>query len=181
MIAPQRLRRAVFLDRDGVLNRVVMRDGKAASPRAVDELQIEPDARATLAALKAEGYLLFVVTNQPDVRRGLMRADTLDAIHARLAEVLPVDEIAACLHDNADACACRKPKPGLVLRLAERHGVDLPRSWLIGDQDRDIACGKAAGCNTILLQRDYNSGIDTGATQVVETLSQSLAYILEAP
>ena len=180
MSASERLRPAVFLDRDGVLNRVVMRDGKAASPRAVDELEIEPDAPATLEALKAAGYLLFVVTNQPDVRRGLMSAETLDAIHARLAEALPVDEIAACLHDNADACGCRKPKPGLVLKLAERHGIDLRHSWLVGDQDRDIACGKAASCNTILLGRDYNSGTDTGADQVVETLSQSLAYILKA-
>lgn len=180
MSTAERLRPAVFLDRDGVLNRVVMRDGKAASPRSVDELQIEPEAPATLAALKAAGYLLLVVTNQPDVRRGLMSADTLDALHARLAEALPLDEIAACLHDNADACACRKPKPGLVLDLAARHGVDLRRSWLIGDQDRDIACGKAAGCNTVLLGRDYNSGIDAGSDQVVETLSQSLAYILKA-
>ncbi len=180
MSTAERLRPAVFLDRDGVLNRVVMRDGKAASPRSVDELQIEPEAPATLAALKAAGYLLLVVTNQPDVRRGLMSAETLDALHARLAEALPLDEIAACLHDNADACACRKPKPGLVLDLAARHGVDLRRSWLIGDQDRDVACGKAAGCNTLLLERDYNSGIDSGSDQVVETLSQSLAYILKS-
>ncbi len=156
-----------------------MRDGKAASPRAVDELQIEPDAPATLQALKAAGYLLFVVTNQPDVRRGLMSAETLEAIHARLAQALPVDEIAACLHDNIDACACRKPKPGLVLDLAERYDIDLRQSWLIGDQDRDIACGQAASCKTILLRRDYNSGTVAVADQVVERLSQSLSYILE--
>jgi D-glycero-D-manno-heptose 1,7-bisphosphate phosphatase len=175
----QQRRRAIFLDRDGVLNRVVMRDGKAASPRAVDELQIEPDAPATLQALKAAGYLLFVVTNQPDVRRGLMSAETLEAIHARLAQALPVDEIAACLHDNIDACACRKPKPGLVLDLAERYDIDLRQSWLIGDQDRDIVCGQAASCKTILLRRDYNLGTVAVADQVVERLSQSLSYILE--
>lgn len=158
-----------------------MREGKVASPRTLDELEIEPDAPAALAALKAAGYLLLVVTNQPDVRRGLMTAETLDALHARLAAALPVDDIAACLHDNADGCACRKPKPGLVLDLADRHGADLGQSWLIGDQDRDIACGKAAGCRTILLGRDYNSGTDAGADRVVATLSQSLAIILQAP
>jgi len=176
-----RLRPAVFLDRDGVLNRVVMRDGKAASPRTVEELEIEPDAPATLAALKAAGYLLLVVTNQPDVRRGLMSGEALRALHARLAELLPVDDIAACLHDNADGCHCRKPKPGLVLDLAERHGVDLGRSWLIGDQDRDIACGKGANCRTILLEREYNSGIGSGADLIVERLSQSISAILSTP
>lgn len=176
-----RLRPAVFLDRDGVLNRVVMRDGKAASPRAVEELEIEPDAPATLATLKDAGYLLLVVTNQPDVRRGLMSGETLRALHKRLAEALPVDDIAACLHDNADGCECRKPKPGLVLALAARHGVDLGRSWLIGDQDRDIVCGKAAGCRTILLGREYNSGTNSGADKVVARLSQSISTILQAP
>lgn len=158
-----------------------MREGKVASPRTVEELEIEPDAPAALAALKAAGYLLLVVTNQPDVRRGLMTAETLDALHARLAAALPIDDIAACLHDNADGCACRKPKPGLVLDLAARHGVDLGRSWLIGDQDRDIACGEAAGCRTILLGRDYNSGTEAGADCLAATLSQSLEIILSAP
>ncbi|HJV41811.1 HAD-IIIA family hydrolase [Caulobacter sp.] len=178
MTAARPARPAVFLDRDGVLNRVVMRDGKAASPRTIEELEIEPDAPAALATLKAAGYLLLVVTNQPDVRRGLMKAEALDALHARLAAALPIDDIAACLHDNADRCACRKPKPGLVLDLAARHGADLGRSWLIGDQDRDIACGKAAGCRTILLGRDYNSGTGAGADHVAATLSQSLLTIL---
>lgn len=174
-------RAAVFLDRDGVLNQVVWRDGKPASPRAVEELEIDADAPAALAALKAAGYLLLVVTNQPDVRRGLMAAETLDAIHARLAQALPLDDIAACTHDNADACACRKPKPGLVLDLAQRHGVDLSRSWLIGDQDRDIQCGQAAGCRTMLLDRPYNSGPKAGSERLAATLSQATLDIVAEP
>jgi D-glycero-D-manno-heptose 1,7-bisphosphate phosphatase len=179
------LRPAVFLDRDGVLNRVVWREGKPASPRAVDELEIEPEAHEALAALRAAGYLLLVVTNQPDVRRGLMPAEALDAIHVRLAQTLPVDDIAACTHDNADDCACRKPKPGMLLELSRRHGVDLSRSWMVGDQDRDIACGKAAGCRTILLERFYNSGAnshpDMGSGAVVETLLQAVFVIVGQP
>lgn len=179
------LRPAVFLDRDGVLNRVVWRDGKPASPRAVPELEIEPEALPALERLKAAGYLLLVVTNQPDVRRGLMSAEVLEAIHARLAEALPVDDIAACPHDNADDCACRKPKPGMLLELAKRHGVDLSRSWMIGDQDRDIACGQAAGCATILLKKFYNSGggsaPKTGSGAVVETLLQAVSTIVGQP
>ena len=179
------LRPAVFLDRDGVLNHVVWRDGEPASPRAVDELEIEADAPQALEMLKAAGYLLLVVTNQPDVRRGLMAAETLEAIHARLAAALPVDDIVACVHDNADDCACRKPKPGMILDLAERHGVDLSRSWMIGDQDRDVACGQAAGCATILLKKFYNSGANSvpelGSGAVVETLLQAVLAIVEQP
>jgi len=170
--------RAVFLDRDGVLNRVVWRDGKAASPRTLDELVVEPEAPAALAALKDAGFKLFVVTNQPDVRRGLMAKSALDAIHGALRDALPVDEVAVCEHDNADDCACRKPRPGMLLDLARRHDLDLSASVMVGDQDRDIACGQAAGCATVLLARQYNSG--AGADHVVETLSQAMSVIMDA-
>jgi D-glycero-D-manno-heptose 1,7-bisphosphate phosphatase len=170
--------RAVFLDRDGVLNRVVWREGKAASPRDVDELVIEPDAADALNRLKAQGFRLFAVTNQPDVRRGKMSAEALARIHARLALALPLDGISACLHDNDDGCACRKPKPGLILDLAARHDIDLAASWMVGDQDRDIASAQAAGCRSILLARAYNSA--AGADHVVERLSDAAAIIAPA-
>ena len=173
--------RAIFLDRDGVLNAIVERDGKPASPRTPDELQIEADALPTLKALKAQGFALYVVTNQPDVRRGLMSNASLDAIHASLAAALPVDGIAACRHDNADNCHCRKPRPGLILDLAILHGIDLSESWMVGDQDRDITCGQAAGCRTILLSRPYNSGAASGANHVVESLSQAISVIEPTP
>jgi D-glycero-D-manno-heptose 1,7-bisphosphate phosphatase len=167
---------AIFLDRDGVLNQVVWRDGRPASPRDVDELALEAGAHEALARLKALGLRLFAVTNQPDVRRGKMTADALARIHDSLQRRLPLDEITACLHDNDDACACRKPKPGLILDLAARHGVDLARSWVIGDQDRDIACAHAAGCRAVLLARPYNCA--GGAEHVVETLSQAVEIIV---
>lgn len=173
------MRPAVFLDRDGVLNRIVERDGKPASPRSPEELVLEDDAVQALADLKTLGLPLFVVTNQPDIRRGLMSDAALDAIHAKLAASLPVDEIAACRHDNADACACRKPKPGLLTELAARHGADLSASWMIGDQDRDVDCGRAAGCATILLARPYNSAEQAGADHTVASLSHATAIIIE--
>jgi D-glycero-D-manno-heptose 1,7-bisphosphate phosphatase len=170
--------KAVFLDRDGVLNEIIERDGKPASPRLVGELRIVADAAVSLERMKAAGFRLFVVTNQPDVSRGLMSSEALDEIHAAVVAALPVEEIAACRHDNADNCACRKPKPGLLIDLAQRHGIDLPRSWMIGDQDRDIACGQAAGCKTILLARAYNS--QAGADHAVATLSQAADIIVAA-
>ncbi|OXE37655.1 MAG: D,D-heptose 1,7-bisphosphate phosphatase [Phenylobacterium zucineum] len=172
--------RAVFLDRDGVVNAITKRNGVPASPRTPDELRIESDAPGTVRFLKRAGFKVFVVTNQPDVRRGLMSGASLDAIHAKLATAVPVDDIADCRHDNADNCHCRKPKPGLLLDLALVHGVDLSQSWMIGDQDRDITCGQAAGCRTILLKRPYNSGAGTGADQVLESLSQVIPVIADA-
>jgi D-glycero-D-manno-heptose 1,7-bisphosphate phosphatase len=174
-------RPAVFLDRDGVLNAVVMRDGKPASPRSLEELQIAPEAPASLQALKDAGFLLLAATNQPDISRGLMAEAAARAINRALERALPLDEISICPHDNADACNCRKPKPGMLLGMAARHAVDLARSWMVGDQERDIACGQAAGCRTVLLARDYNRPGESRATFVAESLSQAVARILSSP
>jgi D-glycero-D-manno-heptose 1,7-bisphosphate phosphatase len=157
-LAARPLKPAVFLDRDGVLNHVVWRGGKPASPRSAEELEIEPDAPAAVAALRADGFLLFAVTNQPDIRRELMAPADLAAIHAKLDAALSLDEIACCPHDDRDGCDCRKPKPGMLLDLARRWNIDLARSWMIGDQDRDMACARAAGCTGLLIGRDYNTG-----------------------
>lgn len=170
-------RPAIFLDRDGVLNDVVWRDGKPASPRSADELRIADGAVQAVSALGAAGYLTFVVTNQPDVRRGKMTAEALDGIHAVLTAVLPVDEVRACLHDNIDGCDCRKPRAGMLLDLAARWDVDLGASWMVGDMDRDIQCGREAGTRTILLARPYNS--QAGADVVAADLRQATAWILQ--
>ncbi len=167
---------AIFLDRDGVLNAVVWRDGKPASPRDLNELVIEAEAPAALRRLIAGGYRLFAVTNQPDVPRGKMTRAALERIHGALAAALPLEEIAACLHDNADGCACRKPRPGLILDLAARHGLDLSRSWMVGDQDRDIESAHAAGCRAVLLERPYNTA--PTADRRAATLMQAADNIL---
>lgn len=172
-----RARPAIFLDRDGVLNDVVWRDGKPASPRSADELTIADGAVEAVTALRAAGYLTFVVTNQPDVRRGKMTAEALDGIHAALARSVPVHEVRACLHDDADRCDCRKPGAGMLLDLAARWNIDLARSWMVGDMDRDVACGRAAGARTILLARPYNS--QAGADVVAADLRQAVALILQ--
>lgn len=172
-------RAAVFLDRDGVINDIVLRDGVIASPRDLSELRIADDAPGALRDLSQAGFLLFVVTNQPDVARGLMGQDALDGINAELLARLPIDQVQACIHDNADNCACRKPKPGMILDLAARHDVDLARSWMVGDQDRDVACGRSAGVTTILLRRHYNTG--RGADHVVSGLAEAAQLILATP
>ena len=169
-------RRAIFLDRDGVLNDVVWRDGKAASPRQLSELAITPSAAQVVADFQAAGYLTFVVTNQPDVRRRLMSAEILEEIHAELRLNVRVDDLAVCLHDDRDGCDCRKPKAGMLLDLARRWNVDLAESWMVGDQDRDVLCGQAAGVSTVLLRRPYNTG---EADLVVADLAEAGRLILE--
>jgi D-glycero-D-manno-heptose 1,7-bisphosphate phosphatase len=168
--------RAVFLDRDGVLNRIVLRDGKPASPRSLAEFVLEPGVADALRPLDAAGFLLFAVTNQPDIRRGLMDNATLDAMSSLLLEALPLREVVACRHDDRDACDCRKPKPGMLTALAHRWRIDLAASTMIGDQDRDMACGRAAGCTTIQLQKSYNSG--AGADWRVADLAEATSVIL---
>lgn len=147
--------KAVFLDRDGVLNRSIVRDGTPHPPGGLDELAIYPDAAGALRRLKEAGYLLIVVTNQPDIARGTETRAAVDEINAALGAALPIDEFVVCPHDNADNCACRKPKPGMVLEAAARHAVDLGRSFLIGDRWRDIDCGANAGVRTVFIDHGY--------------------------
>ncbi len=146
---------AVFLDRDGVLNRAVIRGGKPYPPASVAELEILPEAGECLAALKRLGYLLVVVTNQPDVARGTQTVARVEEIHAALRAALPLDDVLVCFHDDRDHCECRKPRPGLLLEAARRFGLDLARSFMLGDRWRDIDAGAAAGCRTVWIRQNY--------------------------
>jgi D-sedoheptulose 7-phosphate isomerase len=149
------LRPAVFLDRDGVLNRAVVRDGKPFPPSSVDEIEVLPQVASSLLDLKAHGFALYVITNQPDVARGTATRAAVDAIHQALASTLPIDGIFVCYHDDADDCACRKPRPGLLLEAQSEHNIDLSRSFVVGDRWRDIDAGHSAGCKTVLIDYGY--------------------------
>jgi D-glycero-D-manno-heptose 1,7-bisphosphate phosphatase len=144
------------LDRDGVLNRAVVRNGKPYPPAGVPELEVMPDAPGALADLKRLGFLLLVVTNQPDVGRGTQERATVEAMHQMLRSCLPVDDVFTCYHADADECECRKPKPGLLLRAARQYGLDLHSCFLIGDRWRDIEAGERAGCRTALIDYGYD-------------------------
>jgi D-glycero-D-manno-heptose 1,7-bisphosphate phosphatase len=146
----------VFLDRDGVLNESIVRNGKAYPPANLAEFKLFPDASLALARLKGNGFLLLVVTNQPDVARGTQSREIVEAMHVRMAATLPIDEFFVCWHDDADRCNCRKPLPGLLFSAAGRYQVDLSQSFLIGDRWRDIDAGAVAGCRTVLIDREYD-------------------------
>jgi D-glycero-D-manno-heptose 1,7-bisphosphate phosphatase len=171
--------KAVFLDRDGVLNQSIVRDGVPHPPAGLDELAIYPDAAAALRRLKGAGYLLIVVTNQPDIARGTETRAAVDAINAALGEALPIDGFVVCAHDDAANCPCRKPKPGMVLEAAARYAVDLQRSFLIGDRWRDIDCGAAAGVRTVLIERGYGERAPEHAPDyTAESLGGAAEWIL---
>ena len=146
---------AVFLDRDGVINRAVVRDGKPFPPSGVEELELLPDVAVSLRDLKARGFALYVITNQPDVARGAQTRAAVEAIHQALSSSLPIDDVFVCYHDDNDHCACRKPLPGLLLEAQRKHNIDFSRSFLVGDRWRDIDAGHAAGCTTVLIDYGY--------------------------
>jgi len=141
----------VFLDRDGVLNRPVLRGGRAVAPRAVAEFVLLPGVTAAVSALRHAGFLAVVVTNQPEIARGGLDPAELARMHDRLQHAVPLDAIYVCPHDDADACACRKPKPGLLRRASQEWNISLEASFMVGDTERDLAAGKAVGCTTILV------------------------------
>ncbi len=174
------VKRAVFLDRDGVINAAVVRDGKPYPPANVDEMQILPGVPAALNDLKRAGYELIVVTNQPDVARGTQTREAIDAIHARLRGELPLDAVYCCLHDDVEQCACRKPAPGMLLDAARERDVDLAASFMVGDRWRDIAAGASAGCRTVFVDYQYNERQPPAFDAKVTSLAEAAAWILRS-
>lgn len=150
------VQRAAFLDRDGVLNRLSVRDGAFRPPANVREVEILPGVTEALALLVARGLVLLGVTNQPDVARGTQSRAVVEEINRHLLSRLPLQAMLTCYHDDADGCPCRKPRPGLLLHGADEYGIDLGRSFMVGDRWSDIVAGGAAGCLTFLVDAPYN-------------------------
>jgi D-glycero-D-manno-heptose 1,7-bisphosphate phosphatase len=169
----------VFLDRDGVLNEIVFRNGAVGSPRLLSELEVVPHAADSLRELKAAGYLLICTTNQPEIRTKELLPENLEAINAELRRQLPLDDLLMCLHTDADGCDCRKPKPGMLLQAAERYDIDLPASFMVGDRWRDVDAGANAGCTTVFVDGGYDDRTPEHAPDVkVRSLREAASWIL---
>jgi D-glycero-D-manno-heptose 1,7-bisphosphate phosphatase len=180
-VSHQSSRRAIFLDRDGVLNRVVLHNGRPHPPGNIDEFKILDGVQNALAEFSSQGFLLFVVTNQPDVARGTQQRAVVGAMNQALRETLPLDGIYVCFHDEADECECRKPKPGLLLIAAAEHDISLSTSYMIGDRWRDVEAGQRAGCRTVWIDCGYaEQGPSIPADAVVKSLQEAVAWILQA-
>jgi D-glycero-D-manno-heptose 1,7-bisphosphate phosphatase len=149
--------RAVFLDRDGVLVVPQFRDGRSFAPTTLDAFRIDEAAPECLGSLKRAGFLLVVVSNQPDLGKGLIAPSVMDEMNRRLRAALPLDDVRVCPHRQDEHCDCRKPLPGMLVAAAKQLGIALDRSFMVGDRASDIAAGRAAGCRTVFLDLDYTA------------------------
>jgi D-glycero-D-manno-heptose 1,7-bisphosphate phosphatase len=181
--APHHRHQAVFLDRDGVINRPLIRGGKPYAPIDLHEFDILPGALEACQVLKKLGFLLVVATNQPDVARGTLSREMVETFHEYLMQQLPIDRVMTCFHAGAaygDPCECRKPRPGMLIEAAKALRIDLGRSFMVGDRWRDVDCGFSAGCKTIFIDwgyeerlkrdPDFNAHDLLGAAQLIEQI-----------
>jgi D-glycero-D-manno-heptose 1,7-bisphosphate phosphatase len=149
----------VFLDRDGVLVRPILRDGLPYAPLCWEDFAIFPGAPEAVSSLRDAGFIVVVVTNQPEVRRGSLAPELLEAFHQQLRARIPVHDVIFCPHDDRDGCPCRKPKPGMILQGAREHQIDLRRAWMVGDTGRDLGAAQAAGLPGVLIDAPYNQDL----------------------
>ena len=175
---PTAPRRAVFLDRDGVLNEPVVVNGRPLPPSSVADVVLTRGVERACEALRRAGFLLIVVTNQPDIARGTRDRGAVDAINEELRQRLRLDDVLVCPHDDGDGCGCRKPRPGLLMDAGARWHIGLGCSVMVGDRWRDIEAGRAAGCRTVLVARDYRERPAVGADLVVHSLEDAVPWIV---
>jgi D-glycero-D-manno-heptose 1,7-bisphosphate phosphatase len=171
---------AVFLDRDGVINQSKVVAGKPYPPLSIEEFLILPGVADACRKLKEAGFLLVVATNQPDVGRGTLQREIVDRIHEHMCRELPIDRVEVCFHPGKGGsdCECRKPKPGMLRRAARELHIDLGRSWMVGDRWRDIDCGHAAGCRTVLIDYGYDEPLKQQPDFRASNLAEAAGLIL---
>lgn len=179
------LRPAVFLDRDGTLNVQMVRDGKPYPPATVDEFRLFPNVPEACAELAAAGFVLVVATNQPDVGRGTQSQKAVEAMHAKLRVLVPsITQVEVCYAPGQGVPHPenyrRKPEPGMVLDAAKTLGLDLTRSWMIGDRWRDIDCGKRAGLKTVFIDFGYDEALKSPPDHIVKSFAEAAKIVLQA-
>ena len=171
------MKKAVFLDRDGVINRAFVKNGLPTSPHSLDELEILPGVKESILRLKRLNFICLVVTNQPDVPRGKISKSNVIKMNNFLKKEIKLDDIFVCYHDDNDDCNCRKPKPGLLLHASKKWNVDLKKSFMIGDRWRDIQSGEKAGCKTIYLDYNYKDIKPKNPNFITDTLLNAVNII----
>jgi len=172
------MKRAVFLDRDGVLNRAILREGKPHPPATLSDLRLLPGVREACRKLREAGFALILITNQPDIARGTVSSVDVAEINGRMQRYLQLDSIHVCPHDDAARCTCRKPKPGLLIDAARSANIDLSKSYVVGDRWRDVEAGQRAGCQAIFVDYGYRERRPDGPYLKVHSLREAANWIL---
>ena len=172
------MKKAVFLDRDGVINEAFIKDGLPFSPRSIEELKILPGVKEAIIRLKKLNFICLVITNQPEVTRGKINKNTVIKMNNFLKKEIELDDFFVCYHDDNDNCNCRKPTPGLLLQASKIWNVDFKKSFMIGDRWKDIKAGQVVGCNTIFLDYNYKDIKPKNPNFITDTLLNA-TYIIE--
>tara|TARA_B100001250_G_C19474946_1_gene646163 strand:+ start:174 stop:692 length:519 start_codon:yes stop_codon:yes gene_type:complete len=171
------MKKAIFLDRDGVLNNVNINNGKPFSPSSFKDFKLLPNVKSTIKKFKLLNYLCIVITNQPDISRGKISKNEVIKMNNFLKKQIEIDDLFVCYHDDDDKCECRKPKPGLLFFAKKKWGIDFEKSYLIGDREKDIFAGNLAGCKTIFIDNDYGEKKPSSQNFTITSLEQSLKII----
>ena len=171
------MRKAIFLDRDGVINKIIIKNGLPFSPSSFAELEILPGVKESILKLQKLNFVCLVVTNQPDVSRGIIEKKTVVKINNYLKDKIKLDDFFVCYHDDHDNCKCRKPKSGLLLDACKKWDIDLKKSYMIGDRCKDIEAGKRAGCKTIFIDCNYKEAKPKNTNFTTDSLLNSVHII----
>lgn len=172
-------RAAVFLDRDGVLNRAMVRDGRPYPPQDMESVEILPGVPEAIKELKAAGFLTVMVTNQPDVTKGTQRRDVVEAINKYVSETLGIDDVRVCWCLEGDGCDCYKPKPGMILEAAAELSINLSKSFMVGDRWRDVGAAHNADCKAIFINYGYEEDNPFEPEWTVHNLSEAAKIIIK--
>ncbi len=172
------MRRAVFLDRDGVINYSIVREGRPFAPTSQDEFAIIDGVSDALNILHEAGFLLIIVTNQPDVARGLIKKEIVENFHQDLLKDFPLDAIKVCYETEESGGRFYKPQPGMILEAKEEFDIDLTKSFMVGDRWRDMGCGRAAGCFTVFIDYGYVEKLTEVPDAICHGLLEAVPIIL---
>ena len=171
------MKKAVFLDRDGVVNKIYIKDGLPFSPPSFKDLEILPGVKESIVLLKELNFICLLVTNQPDVSRGKIKMDEVVKMNDFIKDEINLDDIFVCFHDDNDKCNCRKPQPGLLLEAVKKWNIDITKSFMIGDRYKDIEAGSVVGCRTFFLDNKYKENPPNKPTFIVSSLLEATNII----
>lgn len=169
---------AVFLDRDGVINRTFVRNGKPYAPRSLKDFKLMPNSKKSIELLKKNGFKVIVVTNQPDIGNSVVQLEEVEAMHLKLYEKTMIDDVFICPHRQDEGCTCRKPNIGMLIKASKKHNIDLKKSFMVGDRSSDIEAGNNAGCKTVFIDRHYKEASPLQFHFKVNSLQSAVRHII---